>query len=125
MMNLTAKEHTYQISFKGEEMELEERVKDLEDKVKNLEININKSLSDIKISLAEISASIKSSNNSGDLKNELIEKDVKANNENIQKVEGRVKELEDSNKWLVRLIIGSIIGLVLEAVAFYMKTKGA
>jgi len=125
MMNLTVEESTYQISFKGEEMELEERVKDLEDKVKNLEININKSLSDIKISLAEISASIKNSNNSGDLKNELIEKDVKANNENIQKVEGRVKELEDSNKWLVRLIIGSIIGLVLEAVAFYMKTKGA
>ena len=106
-------------------MELEERVKDLEDKVKNLEININKSLSDIKISLAEISASIKSSSNSEDLKNELIEKDVKANNDFIHKVENRVKELEDSNKWLVRLILGSIIGLVLEAVAFYMKTKGA
>lgn len=125
MMNLTVENRTYQISFKGEEMELEERVKDLEDKVKNLEININKSLSDIKISLAEISASIKNSNNSGDLKNELIEKDVKANNDNIKKVEGRVKELEDSNKWLIRLILGSIIGLVLEAVAFYLKTKGA
>lgn len=104
-------------------MELEDRVKDLEDKVKNLEININKSLSDIKISLAEISASIKSSNNSGDLKNELIEKDVKANAEKVNAVSDRVGKLEDSNKWLVRLILGSIVGLVLEAVAFYIKTK--
>lgn len=104
-------------------MELEDRVKDLEDKVKNLEININKSLSEIKVSLAEISASIKSSNNSGDLKNELIEKDVKANAEKVRVVGDRVSKLEDSNKWIIRLILGSIVGLVLEAVAFYIKAK--
>ena len=84
---------------------------------------INKSLLEIKVSLAEISATLKSNNNSGDLKNELIEKDVKANNEKIKVVEDRTNKLEDSNKWLVRLILGSIIGLVLEAVAFYIRTR--
>jgi len=103
--------------------DLEERVKNLEEKIKDLEININKSLSEIKISLAEISASLKNSNNSGDLKNELIEKDVKANTEKIKVVSDRTSKLEDSNKWVIRLILGSIIGLVLEAVAFYIKTK--
>jgi len=103
--------------------DLEQRVDDLEKKFRELETDINKSLLEIKVSLAEISSSLKSSNNSGDLKNELIEKDVKANNEKIKVVEDRTNKLEDSNKWLVRLILGSIIGLVLEAVAFYIRTR--
>lgn len=103
--------------------DLEQRVDDLERKFRELETDINKSLLEIKVSLAEISSSLKSSNNSGDLKNELIEKDVKANNEKIKVVEDRTNKLEDSNKWLVRLILGSIIGLVLEAVAFYIRTR--
>ena len=103
--------------------DLEQRVDDLEKKFRELETDINKSLLEIKVGLAEISSSLKSSNNSGDLKNELIEKDVKANNEKIKVVEDRTNKLEDSNKWLVRLILGSIIGLVLEAVAFYIRTR--
>ena len=103
--------------------DLEQRVDELERKFRELEKSINESLSEIKVSLAEISATLKSNNNSGDLKNELIEKDVKANNEKIKVVEDRTNKLEDSNKWLVRLILGSIIGLVLEAVAFYIRTR--
>jgi len=103
--------------------DLEQRVDELERKFRELEKSINESLAEIKVSLAEISATLKSSNNSGDLKNELIEKDVKANTEKIEVVSERTGKLEDSNKWLVRLILGSIIGLVLEAVAFYIRTR--
>lgn len=103
--------------------DLEQRVDELERKFRELENSINESLSEIKVSLAEISATLKSNNKSEDLKNEIIEKDVKANNEKIKVVEDRTNKLEDSNKWLVRLILGSIIGLVLEAVAFYIRTR--
>lgn len=103
--------------------DLEQRVDELEKRFRELEKNMNESLAEIKVSLAEILATLKNSNNSGDLKNELIEKDVKANNEKIKVVEDRTNKLEDSNKWLVRLILGSIIGLVLEAVAFYIRTR--
>lgn len=103
--------------------DLEERVTDLEKKFKDFEIDINNSLNEIKISLAEILGSLKNESNSGDLKNALIEKDIKSNTEKIIKLEEKVKEQEESKKWLVRLVFGSIIGLVLEAVAFYIRTK--
>lgn len=103
--------------------DLEERVTDLEKKFKDFEIDINNSLNEIKISLAEILGSLKNETNNGDLKNALIEKDIKANTEKIIKLEEKVKEQEESKKWLVRLVFGSIIGLVLEAVAFYIRTK--
>lgn len=103
--------------------DLEERVTDLEKKFKDFEIDINNSLNEIKISLAEILGSLKNETNNGDLKNALIEKDIKANTEKIIKLEEKVKEQEESKKWLVRLVFGAIIGLVLEAVAFYIRTK--
>lgn len=104
-------------------VDLEERVQRLEDKVKDLEININKSLAEIKVSLSEIKTTLQGNSSNGDLKNDLIRKDVQANTERIGKVEEKVKEQEDSKRWLVRLVFGTIIGLVFEAVALYLKTK--
>lgn len=104
-------------------MTIEERVDKLEQKAEEIEKNVNKSLVEIKSDLAEIKSCVKNSDNTGDLKNALIEKDVKSLEQRVKKAEEKIKEQEESKKWLVRLILGAIIGLVLEAVAFYIKMK--
>lgn len=104
-------------------MTVEERVDKLEQKFDELEKNLNNSLLDIKSDLAEIKSCVKNSDNTGDLKNALIEKDVKSLEQRVKKAEEKIKEQDESKKWLVRLVFGSIIGLVLEAVAFYIRTK--
>ena len=96
--------------------DLEERVTNLENKVRELEININNSLNEIKIQLTEISTSLKSNSNSGDLKNELIEKDVKANTKDIEKLK------ENQNK-VVWSIILAFLGLIGEAVVYFIQNK--
>lgn len=96
--------------------DLEERVTDLENKVKDLEININKSLNDIKLQLIEISASLKSNDSSGELKNQLIEKDVRKNAEDI-------KDLKEGRNKMVWAIVIAFIGLVGEAVIYYLQNK--
>ncbi len=96
--------------------DLEQRVKDLEDKVKDLEININKSLNEIKLSLAEITATLKSNTNSGDLKNELIEKDVKKNSEDI-------KALKENQSKVVWAIVMAFLGIAGEAIIYFIHNK--
>ena len=96
--------------------DLEERVANLENKVRELEININNSLNEIKIQLTEIATSIKNSTNSGDLKNELIEKDVKKNSEDI-------KGLKENQNKIVWTIIRAVIGLIGKAVIYYIQNK--
>lgn len=97
-------------------MDLEERVSKLEEKFEKMEININEKLSKIQESIVGLETILKSSASDGDLKNKLIIKDV-------EKLEEKVKKQEESQTWVVRLLIGSIIAIVLEAVAFYIKTK--
>lgn len=97
-------------------MDLEERVSKLEEKFEKMEININEKLSKIQESIVGLETILKSSASDGDLKNKLIIKDV-------EKLEEKVKKQEESQTWVVRILIGSIIATVLEAVAFYMKTK--
>ena len=96
--------------------DLEERVTNLENKVRELEININNSLNEIKIQLTEIATALKSNTNSGDLKNELIEKDVKKNTEDI-------KGLKDNQNKIVWTIVLAVIGLIGEAVVYYIQNK--
>lgn len=97
-------------------MDLEERVSKLEEKFEKMELNINEKLSKIQESIVGLETILKSSASDGDLKNKLIIKDV-------EKLEEKVKKQEESQTWVVRLLIGSIIAIVLEAVAFYIKTK--
>lgn len=96
--------------------DLEERVTNLENKVRELEININNSLNEIKIQLTEISTALKSNSNSGDLKNELIEKDVKQNSKDIEK-------LKENQGKVVWAIIIAFLGLVGEALVYYIQNK--
>lgn len=96
--------------------DLEERVQKLEDKVKDLEININKSLAEIKISLSEIKTTLLGSTSSGDLKNELIEKDVKSNTK-------RIEGLESNQSKIVWTIVVAVLGIIGEAVIYYIQTK--
>lgn len=96
--------------------DLEERVSNLEKKISELELNINKSLNEIKVSLTEISTTLKSNTNSGDLKNELIEKDVKSNSKRIDVLEG------NQNK-IIWVIVMAVIGLIGEAVIYYLQNK--
>ena len=96
--------------------DLEERVTNLENKVRELEININNSLNEIKIQLTEISTSLKNNSSSGDLKNELIEKDVKANTKDIEK-------LKENQAKVVWYIILAFLGLIGEAVVYFIQNK--
>lgn len=95
--------------------DLEGRVEKLEEKVRQLEIDINKSLSDIKASLSEIKTSLKENSNNGDLKNNLIEKDVKINSDRITKLEGIVSKIT----WGIVL---EVLGLAGAAIIYYVKT---
>lgn len=104
-------------------MTIEERVDKLEKKFEELEKNLNSSLLEIKSDLAEIKSCLKNNDNTGDLKNALIEKDIKALEDRIKTAETEIKEEKESKKWIIRLVLGTIIGLVLETVAFYIKMK--
>lgn len=96
--------------------DLEDRVGRLEEKVKQLEIDINKSLGEIKATLSEIKASLDSRTDSGDLKNQLIIKDVTSNSK-------RIGKLEENQSKVVWSIIGAFTGIVIEAIFFYIKIK--
>lgn len=97
-------------------MDIEERVTRLEEKFEKMELSINDKLSKIQESIVGLESYLKASASDGDLKNKLIIKDV-------ERLEEKVRKQEDSQIWIVRLLIGSIVGLVLEAIAFYIKTK--
>lgn len=96
--------------------DLEDRVEKLEEKVKQLEIDINKSLGEIKESLTEIKTVLNANSDSGDLKNKLIEKDVKINTE-------KIKALEGNQSKVVWTFVTAFLGLAIEAVVFYIRTK--
>ena len=97
-------------------IDLENRVSKLEDKVKQLEIDINKSLGEIKATLGEIKTTLEANSNNGDLKNELIAKDVKNNTTRLEKLEGNQAKV-------VWAIVSAFITLLIEAVTLYIKTK--
>lgn len=96
--------------------DIEQRVDKLEDKVAQLELNINSSLGDIKTDLTEIKTYVQTNSNNNDLKNNLIEKDVANNTE-------RIKKLEDNQAKIAWAIILAVIGIIGEAVLFYLKSK--
>lgn len=96
--------------------DIEQRVDKLEEKVAQLELNINNSLGDIKTDLTEIKTYVQSNSNSNDLKNNLIEKDVVNNTE-------RLKKLEENQSKIVWAVIMSVLGILGEAVLFYLKSK--
>ena len=94
--------------------DIEERVDRLEEKVAKLEIDITKSLGEIKTDLHEIKSTLKGNSSEDDLKNKLIEKDIKSNNE-------RITKLENNQAKIVWTIVLAVIGLVGKALIDYIQ----
>lgn len=96
--------------------DLEQRVDKLEEKVAKLELDIKTALGDIQTNLTEIKTYMRKEDENSDLKNKVIEKDV-ANNDK------RISKLEDNQSKVAWAIIGAFIGLLIEAVTLYIRTK--
>lgn len=89
--------------------DLESRVEKLEEKIQKIELDITGSLNELKLDMIEIKDCLKSNSNDGDLKNQLIEKDVQRNT-------ARIKKLENNQMKFVWLIIGEVVTVVGTAI---------
>ena len=98
-----------------ESKDIEQKVNRLEKKQEELEMFVNKSISSIQIGIVEIKTIVQEKNEKENLKNNLLEKDIAAQ-------EQRIKKLEDNQQWLWRTIAGSIIATVIGAIVFVIKT---
>lgn len=96
--------------------DLEGRVDKLEERVAKLEIDITKSLGEIKTDLNLIKGTLKGNSSEDDLKNELIKKDVKANGD-------RITKLENNQSKLAWTIILAVLGVLGEAVYYFIQNK--
>lgn len=95
------------------EQDIEKRVKKIEDK---LEL-YDKYFIDIKVSIGEIKTMLTERLNQENLKNQILEKDIQAQKERIEKI-------EDNQKWLWRTVSGSIIAIVISAITYVIKLLG-
>ena len=86
--------------------DLETRVEKLENEFFELKLHINSSLSEIHTDVAEIKSLVKNNDDTGELKNEIIKKDVTSNT-------ARIKKLEGNQNKLVWLLIGELAGIVV------------
>ena len=98
-----------------ESKEIEQKVNRLEKKQEELEMFVNKSISSIQIGIVEIKTILQEKNEKENLKNNLLEKDIAAQ-------EQRIKKLEDNQQWLWRTIAASVITIVIGAIVFVVKT---
>lgn len=94
--------------------DLEQRVDKLEEKVSKMEIELNSSLKDIQADVKEIKSCITGNNDNSDLKNQLIEKDVKSNT-------ARIKRLENNQSKVVWALLGELFAVVSAAVVAAIK----
>lgn len=94
--------------------DLESRVEKLEEKIQKIELNITGSLNELKLDMIEIKDCLKSNSNDGDLKNQLIAKDVERNT-------ARIKKLENNQMKFVWLIIGEVVATIGAAIVAAIK----
>lgn len=94
--------------------DLESRVEKLEEKIQKIELNITGSLNELKLDMIEIKDCLKSNSNDGDLKNQLIVKDVERNT-------ARIKKLENNQMKFVWLIIGEVVATIGAAIVAAIK----
>lgn len=94
--------------------DLESRVEKLEEKLQKIELNITGSLNELKLDMTEIKDCLKSNSNDGDLKNQLIAKDVERNT-------ARIKKLENNQMKFVWLIIGEVVTTIGAAIVATIK----
>ena len=98
-----------------ESKEVEQKVNRLEKKQEELEAFVNKSISSIQVGIVEIKTILQERNEKETLKNNLLEKDIKAQEE-------RIKKLEDNQQWVWRTLAGGVITIVIGAIVFVVKT---
>lgn len=98
-----------------ESKDIEQKVSKLEQKQEQLEAFVNKSISSIQLGIVEIKTILQERNEKESLKNNLLEKDIEAQ-------EKRIKKLEDNQQWLWRTIAASVITIVIGAIVFVIKT---
>ena len=66
-------------------------------------------IQDIVQRLTKIETLLENMTQAEDLKNQILEEKIKANENKIKVANNRIADLEDSNKWLIRLTIGGLI----------------
>lgn len=93
---------------------LEESQQELKEFVNKSIGDVNKSMGDIQIGIAEIKIILTERLKQENLKNDLLSKDIKSQND-------RIKKLEDNQQWLWRTVAGSIISIVIGAIVFAIK----
>lgn len=92
------------------EQDIEKRIKKIEDK---LEI-YDKYFMEIKVDIGEIKIMLVERLNQENLKNQILEKDIYAQKERIEKI-------EDGQKWLWRTVSGSVIAIILSTIIYTIK----
>lgn len=97
--------------------DIEERVIKLERNQEELKNFVNKSIGDIQVGIAEIKVILTERLEKENLKNTILENNIKSQND-------RVKKLEDNQQWLWRTVTASIIGIVVSAIVFSIKLMG-
>ncbi len=97
-----------------ESREIEQKVNKLEERQEQLEAFVNKSISSIQVGIVEIKTILQERNEKENLKNNLLEKDIKAQ-------EQRIKKLEDNQQWIWRTVGASIISVIVGAIVFVIN----
>lgn len=85
--------------------DLEKRVEKLENEFIELKLHINSSLAEIHTDVSEIKNLVKNNDDTGELKNEIIKKDVISNT-------ARITKLENNQSKLIWLLIGELAGII-------------
>lgn len=96
---------------------LEKRQDDLKNEVVKIHMSYGQDIAEIRSSLAIIKEKVTQSDNQGELKNRLIDKDVENNTKRIQK-------LEDNQSKLVWAIVLEVLGLVGSVIVTVISKLG-
>lgn len=97
--------------------ELTYKVKDLEtrqDKIERKQDNIDSIVSDIRSGITSIRESLLSNTEQGDLKNQLLMKDIEG-------IKDRVKKLETNQRWLVTSIVGEVLAIIFGVIMIFIQ----
>lgn len=94
--------------------ELERKVEKLEDALNSYNENNNEKMTQILSSVTRIEEKLEGRKIENEAKSALAD-------EKINGIKTRVTKLEDSQSWIVRAIVGEVIGLIMVAVTALIK----
>lgn len=94
--------------------ELERKVEKLEDALNSYNENNNEKMTKILSSVTRIEEKLEGRQKETEAKSEVV-------NEKIGNIKTRVTKLEDNQSWIVRAIVGEVIGLIMVAITALIK----